>query len=275
MDFNAGTDLFATNYLDFKTLTTTGSLTSLKNLGIKKLSKKKNLDMLTPLTFKRLERANYDSFFSSYRFKSNQSTNFNLYFRDYNRKPYWKLRESRLVSWSLASNNKINKRKYVNFANLKKVNKPALQSVLLNVSTRVCIPQTQLTIARKNMLFSAIITRETAKYMIFKTPTLFANYINWVLLDFKEHLLDNKISRWSYINFKKVLMPWLQKKKTKVTPYISQKSNNLDSFPSTFYLDAGTSSGFFFKDINLHSIPFSNSFYENFLFKLNIYRYQP
>lgn len=88
MDFDEDTDLFTINYLDFKGLTTTGFLTRLRNLGIKKISKTKNLDMLTPLTFKRLERANYDSFFSSYRVKSNQSTSFNLYYRDYNRKPY-------------------------------------------------------------------------------------------------------------------------------------------------------------------------------------------
>jgi len=236
----------------------------------------KTVSNLIPLTNRIIQKTLYTYFFNIRKINYINKIKLNIYFRDFNKKPYWKFREARLVNWNLYKNNKINKRKYSNFLlpKLKKQNNN-VPYIIISLLSNIYIPQLQLERINNNFLKNFILYKDNIKLIIFKQPYYLNRFINWNLLKFKENLIDKKIKKSSYINFKKKIMPWLEKKKKNPTYLIFKKSNISKFFSSYLFIDHSINAGFIYKNLSLNYIPFNQFSKLNYVLKLNTYRYQP
>jgi hypothetical protein len=104
-------------------------------------------------------------------------------------------------------------------------------------------------------------------------PIFFQRKINWNFFKNKSKRLYNRLSRWSYLNFKRYSFPWLQRKKNfpKLTKHLQP---NFLIFKKITQFDPMTGYLIILKEITQFSISFDQIFKTNYLLKLHNYRYK-
>lgn len=238
----------------------------------------KTTKQLVPLTKKSLEKSIFSFYFNLYKLKTIKTYKLKIYYRDYNKKPYWKLRESRLTLWNYFKRSTLNKRKYVNF-NTTFLKKQYISVFFFNIYLKTLsalyIPQISLDRIKPHIISYFLILNPLKKKLIFKLPLFFSNYINWDLLVKKELKFNKKIGKYFYKKYLQKIKPWLQKSKSKTINYLFKKSIYKNQSKTYSYFDISTNTGLlFFTDMLTH-IPYNRNIINNYLVKLNTYRYQP
>ena len=234
------------------------------------------ISTLTPLTGKLVELSIVEYFYKIAKPLHNTHRSFSINFRDYNRKPYWKLRKARLVHWDLETSNTINKRRYTNYlaTSFSKDQNTLFSSSFLHMAS-VNLPHTQFQKINKSLTKHFWISNISPRYSIFKLPIFLTNYLNWNLYNKKEALIGKKLGKWAYLNFKRFVSPWLDKKKKKIPYFLNSRSVKYDFFKKYSYFDSNVSVGLLFKETGDEKNPLSRIVNNNFLLKLNVFRYQP
>lgn len=223
---------------------------------------------------KKIYEYNLLYFFYKYNREDYFQNSFSNYLYDYNRKPFWKLRKSRNVHWSVIYSKTIKKRRYINF------NKFSLK--FINIFFDKFIPFivylnsyyiSWYNIQKITKLLK-LYNINLKKKSIFQLPIFLNYFINWKLSKKKKIYLKKKVGRWSFLNFKKFCQPWLQKKKNfpKVVKKLFPKLNIL---VKDLYYDYNIGSLLILKKQLSKNIPFINNIYNNYLLKLNTFRYKP
>lgn len=194
-----------------------------------------------------------------------------VYLRNYDQKPYWKLKVSRVIHWEFFFNKSLREQRYKGFLRnfLKKYNK--FDTVLLQYITYFSLFQCSWTrISAIKSFLRSVLT--TSKNNIIFTPLFFSNYFNWNFFKKKNFRRRKKVGKWSYLNFKRYVCPWLTKKKNfpKRIKHLRPNFNylkNISQFdPLTGYL------ALFTKPYNYTVSPIEY-FKLNSLIKLHTYRY--
>lgn len=198
---------------------------------------------------------------------------FTLFLRNFHKKPYNKLRLARLVHWGFFFKKTIKKQKYKKFINpyIKKSHTKYLDQLFIFCYFLNCkISPTRLNRITKQ-LTSLVTTQLSAK--IISLPIISNQYISWSFFKKKNSKLKHKLGKWSFLNFKKFLYPWLQKKKNfpKIVEHIQPKflylSQLMQLDPSTNYL-------YLTKKLNKFFTPISENLKLNFYLKLHMFRYK-
>lgn len=71
------------------------------------------------------------------------------------------------------------------------------------------------------------------------------------------------------------MSPWLDKKKKKIPYFLNSRSVKYDFFKRYSYFDSNISVGLLFRETDDEKKPLSRIVENNFLLKLNVFRYQP
>jgi len=196
-----------------------------------------------------------------------------IFFRNYHKKPYWKLRKSRLLHWNFFTNKTICKRRYKNF--LKKTIKMPnatnhSMSQLILSFCRIKISYTSM-LQYNNNIIQNLISKNKMSIML---PIFFKKTFYWKKIKKKKAKLWKKAKKWSYLRFKKSLYPWLSKKKTFPAFFKKQGlkskqflmgSAQYDSFIRSVYL------------LNVHNLYYNSEYNlcsSNKLLKLHNFRYK-
>ena len=223
---------------------------------------------------------NYENHYQDLAKPSNLSTSkfsmnedFTLFLRNFHKKPYNKLRLARLVHWGFFFKKTIKKQKYKKFINsyIKKSHiKLADQLFIFCYFLNFKISPTRLNNVVKQ-LKNLVTTQLSSK--VISLPLVSNRYISWNFFKKKSSKIKNKLGRWSFLNFKKFLYPWLQKKKNfpKIVEHLQPKtlylSNLMQLEPSTNYL-------YLTNKVNKFFTPISEHLKINFYIKLHMFRYK-
>lgn len=205
--------------------------------------------------------------------KFSNSNDFIIYLRNYHQKPYLKLRKARVAHWQLFFTKTIRKQRYKSFLlkyirNYHKLS--YVYSFLVNFFTLFKVSWFRL---NKLESFSKTILIENSNFDIVKLPLLFSKILKWKFLKHKNLSGKKRISKWSYLNFKRATCPWLQQKKN--SPKVSlHLQPNINYFNYLSYWDSMT--GYLLLDESLAQslLPISDQFKKNILLKLHMYRYK-
>lgn len=217
---------------------------------------------------------NLNTFSTLKSFEKSTDESLTIFLRNYDDKPYWKLRLSRILHWKFFFKKKsIRKQRYSSFLPffLKKQKEfTNLYIYLLTIFTNMQMSWTRI---QTITLFIKKILIIKVSPSIFFLPTSFSNVINWKFLKTKTFKNKKKISRWSYLNFKRWQFPWLQKKKNfpKIIKHITP---TLSCLKSLTHFDPITGYLLFFSKIYNYQLSIGDSFKINFLVKLHMYRYK-
>lgn len=205
--------------------------------------------------------------------KSNILLNkFKVYLRNFHQKPYWKLRKARILHWMLFSNKTIRKNRYKNFINRFMKRNETLSynyTFFVNFFTRFFVSWTRVSKFESFFKRSLVNKDQT----VLKLPLMFNSFFNWKILKKKNYFLKKKIGRWSYLNFKRSQLPWLQRKKNspKAVNHIQPNNQLLNSLGNW---DIMTGSVHLTKNLPLFTFPTKDSFKVNWQIKLHMYRYK-
>lgn len=194
-----------------------------------------------------------------------------IYLRDYDQKPYWKLRIARTLHWKIFFNKTLRAQRYTNFSKiyLKKYQK--INTVLLQYVSYFSLFQCSWTRLSLLKTFLKKIVVTTENNIVF-TPLFFANYFNWKFFKKKNFRNRKKIGKWSFLNFKRYICPWLTKKKNfpsrlkHLRPHFTQFNYNSQFDPLTGYI-------VLFDKFTNYTVPAIDYFKINALIKLHTYRY--
>lgn len=197
---------------------------------------------------------------------------FKIYLRDFHQKPYWKTRLARILHWKLFSLKTIRKQRYKGFFDkfIKKYTKISYNYLFFfNFFSKTAISWSRL--SDLESFIKCIIVESSGSLL--KLPFFFSNFFSWHILLRKNFIINTKISKWMYLNFKRSQLPWLQSKKNSpkiinhIQPnaYILQSMSNWDLVTNTILLN---------KKIKLFTFPVKDSFKVNWQIKLHLYRYK-
>lgn len=196
-----------------------------------------------------------------------------LYMRNYHQKPYWKLRQARRTHWNLFFNKSIRSQRYKQFINtyLKKYYKSSYERIhLINLFTKLQISWKRLQstpdIYKSNLI-------ECFKQPIILLPLFHVNFFQWKSLKKRNFKLRKKIGKWSFLNFKKSVFPWLQKRKN-FPKQIHHIQPNIKLLKYTSQFDIMTSSLCLLKPLDSIMLDIINHCKTNSLIKLHMYRYK-
>jgi len=201
-----------------------------------------------------------------------ESDEFLVYLRNYHQKPYWKFRKARITHWNLFFKKTIRKQRYKTFLKrfMKQYHKLFYTyTFLFNFFTKFKISWTRLNKFSSFWKNSVVeCNRE-----VLKLPLFFSNFFNWKLLQKRSFFLKKKIGRWSFLNFKRANLPWLQRKKTPPKA-INHVQPNCHFLKYLSYWDPMTGYLQMFEKPELDLLPVNNDFKTNYLVKLHMYRYK-
>lgn len=195
-----------------------------------------------------------------------------IYLRNYHQKPYWKLRKARRAHWSLFFSTTIRKQRYKKFITkyLKTYDKLSYTyTFFVNFFTKFNISWTRTSqleaFCKRNLV---IVGRN-----IIQLPYFITTILNWKVLQKKNFLQKKKIGRWSFLNFKRATLPWLQKKKhaPKLIKHLQPKCFFLNYIS---WWDVMTNSLLIQADNYNYMFPVLDEFKVNSLIKLHMYRYK-
>lgn len=200
-----------------------------------------------------------------------------LKLRNFNKKPYWKIRKSRILFWKLFSYQTLKKQKYLaKKDNLYKEKFKTESNALIVLRILYNIYISDLRISSefyKN--FKLLITLKTfSKESVLYLPVFYKNLINWSLLKKKNFKKIKKVGKWSYLKYKKFIKPWLQHKKNfpKITYKIIPKFRHLKKY---FSYDLNLGIIYIFSNFSCNELSYSERYKNNRMQKLHIFRYKP
>lgn len=197
-----------------------------------------------------------------------------LYLRNYDRKPYWKLRKSRILHWNFFYNKTLRKRRYKAFLP-KFLKKSKYNSFIVTqiLSVYCNLHFSFIDFFRISNIAKAIFLN--TNMVIYMLPKFLKKKKAWLKKKKKAWKLWKKAKKWSYLRFKRSMYPWLNSKrnfpkflKQKITKkhVISFSKNHYDTFSHTF--------GF----LNSYQSFYHSQYFmlENkvFLLKLHMFRYK-
>lgn len=209
-----------------------------------------------------------DSFFN---FKEDV---FKIFFRNYYRKPYWKLRKSRILHWGFFFTNTIRKRRYKSFI-LHFMKKSVYKSYIV----------TQLLAIFCKLKFSFIGFFKAASTVdniwlytnnvIFMLPRFFKKQRGWFLFKKKSWKLWKKAKRWAFLNFKRSNYPWLTRKKN-FPKFLKKKmfKNEFLNFSKLFYDVFSKSFALCRSYVNFYQFQYFMFEHRSLLLKLHMFRYR-
>ena len=216
---------------------------------------------------------NYSKFLTLKSYEETGSQDLTIFLRNYNQKPYWKLRISRLIHWNFFYKQKsIREQRYKTFLPTFLRNQNTFTNINVYLLTFFTNMQVSWTRVQSISSFLKKIMIIQASNSIFFLPKAFSRVINWKFFKKKSFRLRKKISRWSYLNYKRWQFPWLQRKKT-FPKCIRHLKPILNVLKSLTHYDAITGYLLFFHKLQKYQLSFSESFKVNALTKLHMYRY--
>jgi len=196
-----------------------------------------------------------------------------IYLRNYDKKPYWKLRKSRILHWGFFYKNTLRKRRYKTF--LSNFLKKKKQEVF--IITQIISIYCDLRLSFKGFLEIPSILKNAligTNNLIFMLPK-FLKKKKWKIKLHRSIKLWKKVKKWSFLRFKRSLYPWLTNK-LKFPKFLKQKisKRSLVASPQVYY-DPFTRS-FFFLSSYTEFYQTQYSVFENrvFLLKLHMFRYR-
>jgi len=195
-----------------------------------------------------------------------------IYLRNYNQKPYWKLRQSRILHWNLFSNKTIRKQRYKKFIKFYTKKYSSINVVHLyfvNYFTKLNLSWTRLS-KFKNFIKKNLI--EINKNIII-LPLISSKFISWQSLKRKTFKLKKKTGKWSYLNYRRYACPWLQRKKN-FPKDIKHIVPNFFIFKQLSFFDSLTGYAYISDLLVDKTLPFSENFKTNLLIRLHMYRYK-
>ncbi len=217
--------------------------------------------------------SNYNEFLTLKSYNIYGDKDFTIFLRNYHQKPYWKLRTARILHWNFFFKTKtIREQRYKKFLPLflqKQKNFTNIYIYFLILFTNMqfsWIRIQQLTSFLKNILVVKV------SDSVFFLPTTLSNLFNWKFLKKKNFFKKKKISRWSYLNYKRWQFPWLQRKKN-FPKNIKHVQPTCNVFKSLTQFDTLTGYLLYFGNLGTYELSPNELFKVNFLTKLHMYRY--
>ncbi len=160
---------------------------------------------------------------------------FKIYLRNYYRKPYWKLRRSRILHWNFFSTKTLRKRRYKGFIEhfLKKSSpKFVIITQLLSIFCRLKFSfigfYKAASLLNKVWLFT--------NNIIFMLPKIIKRQKQWIIVKRKNLKFWKKAKKWSFLRQKRFNYPWLTHKRT-FPKFLKKKlfKNEMFNFSRLFY----------------------------------------
>lgn len=196
-----------------------------------------------------------------------------IFWRNYHKKPYNKLRIARIVHWGLFTNKTIRKQRYKGFINtyLKVYQKHKLNMIyFLNYFLGCKVSWTRISKISENFK-KYFITWISSN--VLALPMLTRKYVNWRILKKKVYKLRKKVGKWSYLNFKRYNLPWLQKRKN-FPKFIKHLQPNVLVLSYLAQLEPSTNYMFTVKQLKKIYIPMTDYMKVNYFIKLHMFRYK-
>lgn len=198
-----------------------------------------------------------------------------IYSRNYHKKPYFKLKIARDNHWRVFTTKKtIRKQRYKDF--IKHQIKNYYQYLdtyifLLNFYTKFKMSWFNTSYLKTILKYFIL---SSYKNKIFILPRFISKYLVWSYFSKRKKYLNRKISKWSYLRYKKFICPWLQRKKRfpkklkHLLPknYLTRIITHYDPLSNYIWVNE--------KKPKQVLNPF-NIFKTNFYLKLHMYRYKP
>ncbi len=199
---------------------------------------------------------------------------FRIYFRNYYRKPYWKLRKSRILHWGFFFTKTIRKRRYRGF--IMKFMKKSLYKAYI-------ITQLLAIFCRLKFSFNAFFKTLYAidnvwlhtNNVIFMLPRFIKKQWGWFYFKKKKKKLWKKTKRWAFLNYKRSNYPWLTRKKN-FPKFLKKKmfKNESLNFSRLFYDTFSKSFALCRAYVNFYHFQYFMFEHRSFLLKLHMFRYR-
>jgi hypothetical protein len=208
-----------------------------------------------------------------YPLDKNSDEEYTIFLRNYHKQPYWKFRLARILHWKMFTRKTLRKQRYKSFSEsfIKKYHKISdTQLMLINFFTKFSMSWTRT--KRLYKFLKQLITYMPTNNLVF-LPMFYSNVINWNFFSKRAFVSKKIVSRWSYLNYKRAVCPWLQRKKN-FPKRIKHLLPNFVFFKSITQYDPTTNYLFITKKLVNYSLPFTEQFKINYLTKLHMYRYK-
>ncbi len=203
----------------------------------------------------------------------NNSNYFTIFLRNYHQKPYWKFRTARIIHWNFFFKKTLRQKRFNNFLQIYIKNYKKFSNVyvyLLALYSKLSLSQSRLQ-KISSFLKEFYINKLTCNLLII--PIYFQRKINWNFYKNRSKRLHSRLSRWSYLNFKRYSFPWLQRKKN-FPKLVKHLNSNFLILKKLTHFDPMTGYLLILKKITQFSISFDQIFKTNYLLKLHNYRYK-
>ena len=197
---------------------------------------------------------------------------FKIFLRNFHQKPYWKLRLARIAHWSLFTKKTLRKQRYTIFFEKFIKNYQKLSHnffFYLNFFMKTALSWTRL--AYTESFFKDIFVENTKS--ILKLPLFFFKKFNWSVLVKKTFFMKKRIGKWSYLNYKRSQLPWLQRKKNSPKNINHIQPNKLVLMAISSW-DILSNTLFLHKKLEPFVFQTKDNFKVNWQIKLNLFRYK-
>ena len=231
------------------------------------------LELFYKLNKEGLRIEHSDNYLSFKDKKMSHENDLTIFLRNYHKKPYWKLRLSRIIHWDFFFKSKtIREQRYKSFAPkfLKK------QQSFTNIAVYFVIFFTNIQIswirAQKLIVYLKEILIRKASNSVYFLPIILSNIVHWKFICENNIIKKKIINRWSYLKYKHWQFPWLQKKKNfpKIIKHIQP---NIEVLKKLTHYDTMTGYLLFFYEVKKFQLSFTECFKVNFSVKIHMYRY--
>lgn len=197
---------------------------------------------------------------------------FRIYLRNFHQKPFWKLRKARIAHWSLFFNKTLRKQRYKGFINRFVKNYQKLSynySFFFNFFFKTYISWTRF--SKLESFFKSLIVDQQSN--ILKLPFFFRDMFQWTAVKKKNYIMRKKVGRWSFLNYKRSQLPWLQNKKNSPKNINNLQPNKLVLLSISNW-DTATNTIYLSRQLEPFIFPTKDNFKVNWQVKLHMYRYK-
>ena len=197
---------------------------------------------------------------------------FKIFLRNFHQKPYWKLRLARIAHWGLFTTKTLRKQRYKVFFEkfIKRYQKLSHNIFFyLNFFMKTALSWTRLGYTESFFKYTFV---EQSKSIV-KLPIFLFNKFNWSVLVRKAFFIKKRIGKWSYLNYKRSQLPWLQRKKNSPKNINHTQPNKLVLMAVSSW-DIMTNALFIHKKIEPFVFQTKDNFKINWQIKLNLFRYK-
>lgn len=197
---------------------------------------------------------------------------FKIFLRNFHQKPYWKLRLARIAHWSLFTTKTLRKQRYTIFFEKFIKNYQKLSHnffFYLNFFMKTALSWTRL--GHTESFFKYTFVENTKS--ILKLPLFFFKKFNWSVLVKKTFFMKKRIGKWSYLNYKRSQLPWLQRKKNSPKNINHTQPNKLVLMAISSW-DILSNTLFLHKKLEPFVFQTKDNFKVNWQIKLNLFRYK-